>query len=153
MTTAGPEFRTARADDPADIRALLKHAGLPFEDLQADAMPDFVVLRGAHGELLATGGIERYGEDGLLRSVAVSDVARGTGLGKAIAAAMERHARAKGIGSLYLLTTTAAAFFPRLGYEVFERHAVPAAVAKSAEFVSLCPASAVCLKKNLEQAP
>lgn len=148
--TGSPDFRVANAADLADVQALLKQAGLPFEDLSAAAMPDFIVLRGASGELLAAGGVEIHGEDGLLRSVVVADTMRGKGLGGTVATMMERHARTKGIRALFLLTTTAAEFFPRLGYERFDRGSVPPAVAQSAEFASLCPASAVCMKKNLE---
>lgn len=148
--TAGPDFRIANADDYGEIQALLKSAGLPFEDLTTQSMPGFIVLRSAAGELIATGGVEHHGKDGLLRSVAVSDSARGAGLGSSITHAVEKHSRDIGIATLYLLTTTAAEFFPRLGYERFDREAVPAAVAQSAEFASLCPASAVCMKKNLE---
>lgn len=148
--TGSPDFRAASAADLADIQALLKHAGLPFEDLSAALMPDFIVLRGASGELLAAGGFEIHGEDGLLRSVVVADATRGQGLGGTVTTMIERRARKRGIRALFLLTTTAADFFPRLGYERFDRGGVPPALAGSAEFASLCPASAVCMKKNLE---
>lgn len=144
-----PDFCAAAANDLADIQALLKSAGLPFEDLTSNALRDFIVLRDAKGELLAIGGVECHGNDGLLRSVVISDAARGTGLGRKITGAIENRAREKHIGALYLLTTTAAEFFPRLGYEKFDRDAVPAAIAQSAEFSSLCPATAICMKKNL----
>lgn len=148
--TASPDFRAAAARDLADVQALLESTGLPFEDLDENAMQDFIVLHGARGLLLATGGIEVHGADALLRSVAVADAARGGGLGRTITAMLEDHARSSGVRTLYLLTTTAADFFPRLGYRVSERHDVPALIAQSAEFASLCPASAVCMKKNLE---
>lgn len=148
--TASPDFRTAVASDLGDIQALLKHAELPFADLSAAAMQDFIVLRGARGELLATGGVEIHGADALLRSVVVADAVRGSGLGKTIAITLERHARTRGVRALFLLTTTAADFFPRLGYDVFDRRNAPEAIAQSAEFASLCPASAACMKKNLE---
>ncbi|HEX7047318.1 MAG TPA: arsenic resistance N-acetyltransferase ArsN2 [Gammaproteobacteria bacterium] len=147
--TDTPDFRAATANDLADIQALLKSAGLPFEDLTIHSLQDFMVLRDAKGELLATGGVERHGNDGLLRSVVVSDAARGSGLGKRITGAIENHAREKHIGALYLLTMTAAEFFPRLGYEKFDRDAVPVAIARSTEFATLCPATAICMKKNL----
>ncbi|HEX7029236.1 MAG TPA: arsenic resistance N-acetyltransferase ArsN2 [Gammaproteobacteria bacterium] len=148
--TIAPDLRVADAGDLADVQALLKGAGLPFEDLAAHAMRDFIVLRKPAGELVAAGGVERYDTDGLLRSVVVSDSVRGTGLGVAITRAVENHARDQGVTTLYLLTTTAAEYFPRRGYESFDRSAVPAAIAQSAEFASLCPASAVCMKKDLE---
>ena len=148
--TTNPDFRIANESDLEDVQVLLKRAGLPSDDLTPPAMRNFILLRDANDELLAAGGIERYGRDGLLRSVVVSEKARGQGLGGIITHALEQHALKHGISTLYLLTTTAAGFFPRLGYAQFERNAVPSAVAQSAEFASLCPASAVCLKKHLE---
>jgi N-acetylglutamate synthase-like GNAT family acetyltransferase len=48
-----------------------------------------------------------------------------------------------------LLTETAETFFRRLGYTVIERDQAPSAVASSAEFRTLCPATAVCMTKRL----
>lgn len=151
-TTASPDFRTASGADLAAIKDLLRQAGLPFEDIEANAMPDFVVLRNADAGIIAAGGLERYGSDALLRSVVVCDEARGQGLGVRITRKLEERALQDGISTLYLLTNTAAGFFPRLGYESFDRNAVPAAVAASREFAQLCPASASCLRKKLETA-
>lgn len=148
--TASPDFRPASPDDLADIQALLESAGLPFEGLAAGSMHDFIVAYDARGQLFAAGGIEHHGEHGLLRSVVVDAKARGAGFGRGMIAALEGRARARGITALYLLTTTAAEFFPRMGYEKFDRTAVPATIAQSAEFAVLCPATAVCMKKNLE---
>ncbi len=94
-------------------------------------------------------GIERYETDGLLRSLVVAPSVRGQGLGEALVHEIEHHARAIGLSSLYLLTTTADKFFDRLGYERIQRDAAPAAVKKSSEFSTLCPSSAVCMRKTL----
>jgi len=148
--TASPEIRNASSDDLVEIQALLQRAALPSEDMASADMQHFVIVRDAHGILVGSGGIEHYGKDGLLRSIIVHENARGTGLGKRITMAVEQRARENGVMALYLLTTTAADFFPRLGYAPFERDAVPESLKKSAEFASLCPASAVCMKKDLE---
>jgi amino-acid N-acetyltransferase len=62
---------------------------------------------------------------------------------------IEAHARSEQILALYLLTTTADQFFKRLGYQKIGRDSVPAPVRKTAEFQSICPASAICLYKEL----
>ena len=147
--TTNPELRNAAVDDLADIKSLLAQAALPFDDLKPDAMQDFVVVRDEQRTLIGAGGIERYENDGLLRSVVVHAAARGTGLGELITSAVEDHARENGVTALYLLTTTAADFFPRFGYVRFERNNVPERLKHSAEFASLCPASAVCMRKSL----
>jgi len=48
-----------------------------------------------------------------------------------------------------LLTETAEAFFRSRGYVPVERANVSPAVKQSAEFRTLCPASARCLSKSL----
>lgn len=151
MTTNPTRIHETRCALPADldrIRQLLASAGLPFEDVDTKRIETFLVVE-RNGELLATGGVELHGSDGLLRSVVVNETARGSGLGVAITRELETRAQAVGIAALYLLTTTAAAFFPRLGYERFERDAVPEAISRSTEFASLCPAGAACFRKTL----
>ena len=78
---------------------------------------------------------------------------RGTGLGRRLVAEAESLAIAAGISELYLLTETAAAWFPRLGYTSAERAEAPAALTASPEFTGACPDSAVLLRKRLTFAP
>ena len=65
----------------------------------------------------------------------------------------ERVARQRGITALYLLTTTAEAFFTRRGYDRIGREAAPPMLRQTAEFAALCPASAACLTKALDAPP
>lgn len=143
--------RSARPDDRAAIEALLRASALPADDL-AHAQIDFIVA--FDGDTLAgVGGLERHGDAALLRSLAVAPSARGTGLGKDLVRALEAHAAASGIRTLVLLTTTAAPFFAARGYSTIERADAPPAVHDSAEFRSLCPASATCMTKPIEATP
>jgi amino-acid N-acetyltransferase len=68
-----------------------------------------------------------------------------------LATRREAAARQAGVGALYLLTTTAADYFRLRGYSDVARAAVPPAVAGHAQFRSLCPASATCLRKEMEE--
>ena len=67
---------------------------------------------------------------------------------RALLAVAERTARQRGITALYLLTTTAEAFFPQRGDVRISREAAPPVLYRTAEFAALCPASAVCLTKT-----
>jgi amino-acid N-acetyltransferase len=91
--------------------------------------------------------MERYGDGGLLRSVAVAAAWRGSGIGRALVDRVLDEGRAAGIKDVYLLTTTAEHYFPRLGFACVSRDSVPAAVRASAEFTGACPASAVVMRK------
>jgi amino-acid N-acetyltransferase len=93
--------------------------------------------------------VERHGDAGLLRSVVVDEAVRGTGIGRAIVAATEDLARGASIRELYLLTETAADWFPRLGYEIVERPAAAAVVGASIEFTTVCRDTGVPMRKRL----
>jgi amino-acid N-acetyltransferase len=52
---------------------------------------------------------------------------------------------------VYLLTTTAESYFPKFGFVQTTREVVPTAVQQSVEFRSACPASAVVMRKTLNE--
>ena len=144
-------IRAATAHDAGTIAASLAAAGLPPLDAEGIHAEHFrVALHDA--AVIGVAGLERYGDDGLLRSLAVAPQARGCGTGDALIGALEAHACALGLHSLVLLTTTAEAYFQRRGYAVIARDAMPTAVQRSSEFSTLCPASAVCMRKVLADA-
>ena len=137
-------IRTIPVDDTA--RAFLRAAGLPVDDLVAPvAVQLFGVFDG--DALVGVVGLERAGDAALLRSLAVVDARRGAGYGRALVAFAEREAAAQGVRCLYLLTTTAADFFDRLGYRRIARNEVPRAIAATPQFAMLCPASSTCMAK------
>ena len=145
----GVELRSA-ADDLAYLERLLSAADLPTDDVRDNPGCFSVAVAADGNERVGCGGIEAYGEVGLLRSVVVESERRGEGYGAALYAALEDRARADGIDSLYLLTTTAADFFDSQGYERVERSAAPASVQETTQFAELCPESAVCMRKEVD---
>jgi amino-acid N-acetyltransferase len=142
-------LRAARPGDYPEIIGLLQHAGLPIDDLSAARFGWFVVVADSHGRLLATGAIEPLGSCGLVRSLAVSEAARGAGLGRAVLRNLEKRALDRGFSSLYLLTAGQSEFFEQHGYQSVGRDAVPEAVRSCRQFSAMCPMSAVSLVKRL----
>ena len=136
----------ARRDDLPAIRGLLDIKRLPSIDIDAGALEHFLVCRDQIG-IAGVVGLERYGEVALLRSLVVTEKYLGRGLGKRLVAAAERLAAEAGVRSIYLLTTTAEAFFEYLGYKRISRDEAPAAIRSTREFSSLCPTSAVVMVK------
>lgn len=143
--TAIPVFREPAS---AEVRRLVESAGLPADDLGEADLTHFFGC-GTRDRPHGVVGLELLGSLALLRSLAVDVVARGSGSGRALVAAAEQHARGHGVGSIYLLTTTATAFFERLGYARLDRQTVPPAIQRTREFGDLCPASAVLMVKHL----
>jgi amino-acid N-acetyltransferase len=145
----GPSVSLERAtgDDLATVEHALAAADLPTSDL-GDAAGRFY-LAVADGHRVGVGGLEVYGTDGLLRSLAVPADARGEGYGIAICDALEAEARDAGVQRLYLLTTTAASFFEARGYERVDRATAPEQIQGTTQFAELCPSGATCLRREL----
>lgn len=139
---------TAGRGDFEAVRRLLEEARLPTRDLTPEMLEHFLVARRG-AELVGVIGLEPLGDVGLLRSAAVAPELRGTGLGGRLTDALERYAREAGVGRLYLLTTTAAAYFDRHGYVRVPRDEAPAAIRDTTEFRELCAATSVCMVKEL----
>lgn len=141
-------MRAESAPLDEEVEALLTDAGLPVSDLSSTRdLQLFGVREGGH--LVGVVGIESYGPIGLLRSLAVVGVRRSSGLGARLVSDAEIWAAEQAIQTLYLLTTTAAGFFAKLGYEVIPRSAAPAAIAATAQFSGLCPSSSTFMRKVL----
>jgi GNAT superfamily N-acetyltransferase len=93
--------------------------------------------------------LELYADGALLRSVVVDASAQGQGLGHRLTEAALTLATDRGASVVFLLTTTAAQFFPRFGFEPISRDDVPESVRQSVEFQSRCPASAVVMRHRM----
>jgi len=148
MLSRQPTIRLGQDADLTAVLALLKGAGLPTADLTSVARLHLWVLE-AEGSLIGVVGMERFGTRALLRSLAVAPSYQQRGMGRQLVARLEREAQADGVEQLVLLTETAERFFRAIGYEVIDRRHVPEEIKQSAEFRSLCPASAVCMSKSL----
>ena len=81
--------------------------------------------------------------------MAVSPAARTRGLGERLTLDRIAWARAHGLGGLYSLTATAAAFFARYHFERIVRETAPAAISASNQWSVACPASSVAMKLEL----
>jgi amino-acid N-acetyltransferase len=127
------------------VLALLDRSKLPSAGV-AEALPHFVIAEN-EGELVGVAGLEVYGESALLRSVAVDESWRGSGVGGTLIERALSVTRERGINDVFLLTTTAEHYFPRFGFACVSRDSVSKAVQESAEFKGACPASAIVMRK------
>lgn len=120
---------------------------MPSADAATGRQEFLVAVEGA--VVVGCIGLELAGRDALLRSFAVAPARRGTGLGRRLYEAMRARLAGRGLEAAYVLTTTIEEFCLRHGFERVDRSEVPAAIAASAEFRSLCPSSAACLRLAL----
>ncbi|MFW6316897.1 MAG: arsenic resistance N-acetyltransferase ArsN2 [Halorubrum sp.] len=120
---------------------------MPSRDVRS--APDAFYVARDGDERVGVGGVEPRGTAGLLRSVVVERSKRGVGYGSALCDELEAAAASDGLDALYLLTTTASAFFASRGYREIRRSEVPAGVRRTTEFDELCPSTATCMTKGL----
>jgi amino-acid N-acetyltransferase len=141
-------IRVAAPGDFAGVVRLLEAAELPTAGLEP-SLPDFLVAEES-GRVVGVVGLEVYGDCALLRSAVVDAGRRGSGLGIDLVESLLRRATLRGVREIYLLTTTAEHFFPRFGFVTIPPGDVASAVQASEEFRGACPASAIAMRKVME---
>ncbi len=141
-------LRRAAAGDTERVARLLTEQALTGAGL-ADWIERFWVAED-RGAIVGVAGLEVYGRAALLRSVAIDRAWRGTGLGRLITEHALDDAKSAGARDVYLLTTTAEHYFPRIGFACVARESVPDALMASEEFQGACPASAVVMRRALD---
>lgn len=133
----------AKPGDLPAILGVLHTVNLPTAGVDT-AMPYFWVAK--DGERVAgCVGLEVYADLALLRSVAVLPEQQGSGLGRALTEVALEYITARQYRTVYLLTTTAAAFFAGYGFRPMARSEVAASVQQSVELQSVCPDTATCM--------
>lgn len=134
-------------NDPS-IARLLNENGLPCSDLSASI--DFRCVRTIPGgAVVGIAGTDRRGRYALLRSVSVDADFRRRGYGALLVREMIRTCEAEGVSEIYLLTTTAEAYFRKHGFTTIDRESAPDEIRSTSEFSYACPKSSVCMKKAL----
>jgi amino-acid N-acetyltransferase len=132
----------------SEVVELLERCNLLTADISESTTQHFFSLRQGN-VLCATVGLELFGSDGLLRSLAVIPEMRGLGYAGVLVAHAEAFAEENGVRSLFLLTNTAAPVFAHFGYKVFQRSQAPASICQTEQFSGLCDASSDFMAKQL----
>jgi len=142
-----PTFETANAADLDVIRALLSAGGLPVDDVD-EHISEFLLAK-QEGATIGTVAAEYAGEAALLRSLSVAPSHRGQAVGARLLAALEASAASRGVRELYLLTTSAVAYFESHGFSRISREDAPSGMRGTAQFRTLCPTTAICMRTSL----
>ncbi|MBL0372375.1 GNAT family N-acetyltransferase [Rhizobium sp. KVB221] len=127
----------------------LSSAALPADDLVEQGRCFFRFEQ--EGKPVGYGGYELHDQDVLIRSLVVIHGHRGGGLGKMVAEALLLQARLSGATTAYLLTTSASAFFRRLGFSEIDRSAAPTTILQTRQAASLCPSTAALMMLELQE--
>jgi N-acetylglutamate synthase-like GNAT family acetyltransferase len=150
MTSIAATALQAAPLAPGDFRRLadwLEAEGLPSADLREPGVRLFVFRDG--DAAIGYAGLEAYGTDALLRSVVVDPARRRARAGRSIVDATLAEARRLGATRAYLLTTSAKAYFERLGFVSTDRASAPETILSTRQAAGLCPSSAPLMVKTL----
>jgi N-acetylglutamate synthase-like GNAT family acetyltransferase len=129
------------------LKAALAKAGLPADNLD-NPHSLFWRFETAADIPAGFGGLEIYAPDALVRSVVTLPPVRGLGIGRAIVSVLETEARARQCSSAFIVTTSQADFFARLGYRTCSRSQVPEPIRRAPHFNAPCCADAVVMVKK-----
>jgi amino-acid N-acetyltransferase len=131
------------------FRNQLRASNLPADDLNFEK--DLLVGYFEGNALVGTGGLEVYGDYGLLRSLSVKLGIRGKSVGTNITEYLIDEAKQRKLKAIYLLTETASGFFQKRGFAALEREKVPDQLKSSSEFSHVCPDGAVAMMLDLSK--
>jgi amino-acid N-acetyltransferase len=126
--------------------ALLKKNNLPTEDIDPGKQ---LFVAEESNEVIATVAVEYDFNDALLRSLSVAEEKRNSGIGRQLVDFIEAYVKKQGVQTIYLLTTTAADFFSKIGYKIVDRSNVPGFIQNTKEYSVLCASSSTLMKKEL----
>ncbi|MBD2702220.1 GNAT family N-acetyltransferase [Spirosoma sp. BT702] len=141
------QLKAAQPDVLGPLTELLAAHHLPVSDLPG-GLPNFWIAVNSD-RLIGSIGFEKYGNIGLLRSVCVDVDYRNQGIAHQLYNVLSQTAQQQGIDTLYLITTTAAQYFARLGFTAIDRNEAPTSIQQTSQFSSLCPASAIVMRQTL----
>ena len=131
----------------AKIKELLRNNDLPYEDIITSKVQ--FITEEENGVLVGCIGVEKYDEEGLLRSFAVMDNYKNKGVGKRLLNKLIDQSKTDGIKRLHLLTTTADGYFEKNGFKTTDRAVAPNKISATKEFSEICPSSSVYMIKSL----
>lgn len=143
------KYEPAKSADFSEIEELLSAMGLPSADI-AGYLNNFIIAR-VGKKIVGVVGMELYEETCLLRSLAVLPDHRGKGVASELFRQIFSHAKKTGVKELYLLTMTIETLCKKWGFKKIARSKVPRQILASKEFKGLCPMSAVCMYRSIEQ--
>ena len=141
-------YRQATEKDSAIIRSLLESQKLPIETVGTSITEFYLAFE--NETIVGVAGFEYYGEDALLRSVAVPTSLQKKQIGSQLVDWMISLAKQKNVKRIVLLTETASKFFAKKGFMPIERSSIKnEALKRSSQLCGGCCSSAICMKFDL----
>jgi len=149
LDAIGDAIRPAQRADMTSVRGVLELVKLTDEPARDDQFPSFFVLRNEKG-IVGCVSLQVYGDDAILRALAVDPEFRGAGYGWMLADMAVGQARWRGVRRIYLLTESASDFFAaKFGFRVVDRSTLAKQVAASETFAAHAGSSRVAMRLDI----
>ncbi len=143
------QVRTAMDSDHDAVSALLSASNLAALDPASQFGPQYVVAHDAKDRLVGVAGLEVYGDNALLRSVAVVPSFRSQGLARQLTQDRLRWAAGHNVSTVYLLTTDAISYWRRHGFAEIGRNQAPSSIRSTVQWSGGCSTFAIAMKKQV----
>ncbi len=140
-------YSFATDKDIPTIKTLLKENYLPYDDIDRH-IKHFIVAK-EQGIIVGTIGLELLTPYSLLRSLVVNQNHRSKGIASNLLSRIIEYAKSVNIAELFLLTTTAEAYFIKKDFSVLNREDTPIQIKSTQEFVALCPDTAISMNRKI----
>jgi len=149
LDAIGDAIRPAQRGDMDSVREILKSVNLSDEQARDDQFQSFFVLRNEKGNVGCV-SLEVYGDDAVLRALAVDPEFRGAGYGWMLADMAVGQARWRGVRRIYLLTESASDFFAaKFGFRVVDRTTLSKSISGSETFAAHAGSARVAMRLDL----
>lgn len=134
--------------DLENLKTVLLNEGLPVKTIGIAPISFFAIVD-ENKQAIGWGGIEVYGNAGVMRSVVIKNELRGSGIGKKLVKFLIKEAMLLGLKNLWLLTLDAETFFAELGFKHSIRSEAPKIIQDCEEFTWSCNDTAHCMSLRL----
>ncbi len=141
------EIGSVLNEEKGAVVQLLNESGLPTTDVNEPGVKLFCIIN--QGEVIVSGGYQLLGNYALIRSLAVKERFKGKYLGELMLKYLLDECSERSVKKVFLLTTTAEAYFVKHGFSTVDCDEVPEIIKQTSEFSSLCPATAIVLTKEI----
>jgi UDP-N-acetylmuramate: L-alanyl-gamma-D-glutamyl-meso-diaminopimelate ligase len=149
LDAIGDAIRPAQRGDMDSVRQILQLVNLSDEQSRDDQFQSFFVLRNEKGNVGCV-SLEVYGDDAVLRALAVDPEFRGAGYGWMLADMAVGQARWRGVRRIYLLTESASDFFAaKFGFRVVDRTTLSKSISGSETFAAHAGSARVAMRLDL----
>ena len=136
--------------DYSTVFEVLHKCDLLYSDIEPSKGILFIVAKDLEN-VVGTIGLEVYGKEALLRSLAVMPEYQNKGIASELIQRIVQVAKSIEIDTFHLLTTTAEQYFLRKGFRKDARENAPIPIQATSEFAGLCPSSAIYMVLHLSR--